>query len=381
MDNISSSKVRNSSVELLRIIAMIIIIMHHFGVHGVFHVLDKSHNILIVDNLSWQIIFTQIVSWGGDVGNSIFILITGYFMINKNVNYKKIILLFFSIFLYSWVIEILYFGLLDMPYFVKMIIRESIPIYFGNNWFVSCYIVFSFFIPFINKFLNNISKKEYIIFILLVFIFYIFLPSFKANTFMNSKFIFFGLVYSIGGYLKLYFIKYLYNTYNKKYIKLFFVQIFVIIVMIVFSDIIAFIFSKNMLIKLYNPFVNILSIPIAVTLFLYFLTIKPIYNKNINIISTTTLGIYLIHDNDLMRKIIWDYIFPNLDYINSNFYIIFFIIKVLLVFFVCSFIEFLRKKYLESIFICLLERYWKNISNWFNLKLDIIILKIMKKYY
>lgn len=378
MDNINSSKIRNSSVELLRIIAMIIIIMHHFGVHGVFHVLDKSHNILIVDNLSWQIIFTQIVSWGGDVGNSIFILITGYFMINKNVNYKKIVLLFLSMFLYSWIIEILYFGILDMPYFIKMIIRESIPIYFGNNWFVSCYIVFSFFIPFINKFLNSISKKEYIIFILLLFIFYIFLPTFKANTFMNSRFIFFGLVYSIGGYLKLYFIKYLYNTYNKKYIKLFFVQIFIIIVMIIFSDIIAVIFSKNMLIKLYNPFINILSIPIAVTLFLYFLTIKPIYNKNINIISSTILGIYLIHDNDLMRKIIWDYIFPNLDYINSNFYIIFFIIKVLLVFFICSFIEFLRKKYLESIFICLLDSYWKDISNWFNLKLDIIILKIMK---
>lgn len=63
---IKQNKVRNSSIELLRIIAMIIIIMHHFGIHGVFHMLDKSYNILIVDNLSWQIIFTQIVSWGGE---------------------------------------------------------------------------------------------------------------------------------------------------------------------------------------------------------------------------------------------------------------------------------------------------------------------------
>ena len=65
MDNIIGlDKTRNSSVELLRIIAMGIIIIHHFGVHGVFHVLDQSQNILMVDNLSWQIIFTQIVSWG-----------------------------------------------------------------------------------------------------------------------------------------------------------------------------------------------------------------------------------------------------------------------------------------------------------------------------
>lgn len=45
---IKQNKVRNSSIELLRII----IIMHHFGIHGVFHMLDKSYNILIVDNLS-----------------------------------------------------------------------------------------------------------------------------------------------------------------------------------------------------------------------------------------------------------------------------------------------------------------------------------------
>lgn len=378
MDIINSKKMRNSSLELLRIIAMIIIIMHHFGIHGVFHLLDKSQNILIVDNLSWQIIFTQIVSWGGNVGNSIFILITGYFMINKNINMKKIILLLFSMFLYSWIIELIYIYVLDGSYSFKMIIKETIPIYFGSNWFVSCYIIFSFFIPFINKFLKSINKKEYIMFIFLVFIFYSFLPSFKFNTFMNSGFIFFGLVYSIGGYLKLYFIKYLQNVYNKRYIKLFLIQIFIIIVMIIFSDVMAIIFSKNILIKLYKPFVNILSIPIATTLFLYFLTIKPIYNKNINIISSTILGIYLIHDNDLMRKIIWDYIFPNLEYINSNFYIIFFIIKILLVFLICSFIEFLRKKYIEVIFIDLLERYWGTFSKWFNAKLGIIMLKLMK---
>lgn len=378
MGSEKSSEIRNSSIELLRIVAMIIIIMHHFGIHGVFHILGKSQNILIVDNLSWQIIFTQIVSWGGNVGNAIFLLITGYFVINKNIDIKKIIILLFSMFLYSWIIEIVYFGILGIPYSIRMIIRESIPIYFGNNWFVSCYIIFSFFIPFINKFLNNINKKEYIIFILLIFIFYIFLPSFKVNTFMNSKFIFFGLVYSIGGYLKLYFIKYLKNTYNKKYINLFFMQIFIVIIMIIFSDIMAIIFSKDILIKLYNPFVNILSIPIAVTLFLYFLTIKPIYNKNINIISGTILGIYLIHDNNLMRKIIWEYIFPNMDYIYSNFYILFFIIKVCLIFVICSFIEFLRKKYLEPIFIKLLDRYWNYYSNRLNIMLEYIIFKLTK---
>lgn len=378
MDNVKSNKVRNSSIELLRIIAMIIIIMHHFGVHGVFHVSDKSWNILIVDNISWQIIFTQIVSWGGGVGNAIFILITGYFMINKKVNFKKIILLLFSMFIYSWIIEIIYIYGLNMPYSVKMIIKETIPIYFGNNWFVSCYIIFSLFIPFINKFLNSLNKKQYIIFILLLFIFYSFLPNFKANTFMQCSFIFFGLVYSIGAYLKLYFNKYVENIYSKKYIRLFLIQICIIVVIIIIFDMLAIIISKDILIKLSNPFINILSIPIAVALFLYFLSMKPIYNKNINNISGTILGIYLIHDNNLMRIIIWDYIFPNMDYINSNFFVLFFVIKVCLIFLICSFIEFLRKRYLEPIFVKMLDKYWKCYGDKLNMILDYIVFKLTR---
>lgn len=375
---IKQNKVRNSSIELLRIIAMIIIIMHHFGIHGVFHMLDKSYNILIVDNLSWQIIFTQIVSWGGRIGNTIFILITGYFLINKRINKKKILLLLISMFLYSWIIEIIYFYGLNMPYSIKMIVSETIPIYFGNNWFVSCYIIFSFFIPFINKFLNSIDKHQYMTFIILTFILYNVLPTFKFNTFMNSSLIFFGFIYSIGGYLKLHFYEQIKETYSEKYLKLFFVQVFIVIISIIFFDMMAMLFSKNVLIKLSTPFVNILSVPMAITLFLYFLTRKPIYNKFINVIAGTVLGIYLIHENNLMRTLIWDYIFPNMEYIHSDFYILFFIIKVCLIFIICSFIEFLRKKYIEPIFIKLLDRYWNYYSNRLNIMLEYIISKITK---
>lgn len=375
---IKQNKVRNSSIELLRIITMIIIIMHHFGIHGVFHMLDKSYNILIVDNLSWQIIFTQIISWGGRMGNTIFILITGYFLINKKINKKKILLLFISMMLYSWIIEIIYFYGLDMPYSIKMIISETIPIYFGYNWFISCYIIFSFFIPFINKFLNNIDKYQYISFLVLTFVLYSILPSFKFNTFMDSSLIFFGFVYSIGGYLRLHFYEQIKETYNGKYLKLFLVQVGIIVVSIIFFDMMAILFSKNILIKLSIPFINILSIPMAITLFLYFLTRKPIYNRFINIIASSILGIYLIHENNLMRNLIWDYIFPNLEYINSDFYILFFVIKVSLIFIICSFIELLRKKYLESVVSKLLDKYWDSYSNKINIIFKTIIFKLIR---
>ena len=116
----------------------------------------------------------------------------------------------------------------------------------------------------------------------------------------------------------------------------------------------------------------------AITLFLYFLTRKPIYNRFINIIASSILGIYLIHENNLMRNLIWDYIFPNLEYINSDFYILFFVIKVSLIFIICSFIELLRKKYLESVVSKLLDKYWDSYSNKINIIFKTIIFKLIR---
>ena len=72
---------------------MLVIIACHFGVHGIFHVLEPAKSIFHADMFSWQFAFTQLIDWGGNMGNAIFILITGYFMVNRSVNWKKLVLL------------------------------------------------------------------------------------------------------------------------------------------------------------------------------------------------------------------------------------------------------------------------------------------------
>ena len=64
-------------------------------------------------------------------------------------------------FFYSWCIEGIAYGIFTLPHTMKDVIEQSIPIWFGKNWFVSCYIIFSFFIPFINESLTLISKETY----------------------------------------------------------------------------------------------------------------------------------------------------------------------------------------------------------------------------
>lgn len=77
----NSLKIRNSNLELLRIVSMILIIMHHYAVHGGFDLLNTE--------LDLNRIWIQILSIGGKIGVNCFVLITGYFMINSK--FKEVV--------------------------------------------------------------------------------------------------------------------------------------------------------------------------------------------------------------------------------------------------------------------------------------------------
>ncbi|WP_419670297.1 acyltransferase family protein, partial [Bifidobacterium longum] len=72
----TKSKGRNSSIELLRIIAMFMILMHHFVVHNGYDVLKLP--------LGPERIFLQLVmQGGGKVGVVIFFSISAWFFLDK----------------------------------------------------------------------------------------------------------------------------------------------------------------------------------------------------------------------------------------------------------------------------------------------------------
>lgn len=71
---------RSSNLELLRILAIIMIIAHHYSVHGGWD---------IPNELSYNRIIVQFLSLGGKLGVNCFVLITGYFMINSKFNINK----------------------------------------------------------------------------------------------------------------------------------------------------------------------------------------------------------------------------------------------------------------------------------------------------
>ena len=373
---IQNKPARNSAIELLRIVAMLIIIAFHGHMHSWLDKLDLQQVPEVVTNNMYNanILFSYFVGWGGDLGNTIFILITGYFMINRKVNYPKLILLLVTMLFYSWLIFIMVYVFMPQIYVTftsKEILKGIAPILFGENWFVSCYIIFFCFVPYLNGFLKSLDKNKYLLLLLMVFVFFVLLPTVKIKTYFNSaEIVYFAFVYAIGVYIRLYFKDKINNEYHNKYRNICLLILLLTLISISTLEIIGIVTNKVVFIKQSQYFVKLFSIPLAVAMFLSFATMKPFFNRYVNIVAGTVLGVYLIHENIFLRRIIWDYILPNVDYIMSNWYVLFYIVKIVSIFIVGSVIDLLRKRYIEPLMVSIIDKKFGVVSEYIKIKVN-----------
>lgn len=134
--------VRKSNYELLRIISiMLIMMMHSFG-----KPLDIFNE--------YMVIFVNVI---GNVGTTCFIILSGYFGVKCNV--KKLVRLDMMIILYCLVgvgADYLLNGSLSM----RDLVSAVIPITSHRYWFLSCYFFLCILSPFLNEYLDKISRER-----------------------------------------------------------------------------------------------------------------------------------------------------------------------------------------------------------------------------
>lgn len=295
-------KSRDLNIDLLRIIAMFMIVtIHAIGHSGLFLSNDLSGV-----NKALVRLLDSIVT----VGSSLFILISGYYMIGKRMNLKKILNLWGKTLFYSIAIFII-FLMLDK----KVYTFESIfPVLTEKYWFITAYITLYFFSPIINIGLNKLTKNQfkYLIIVFLI------LMSF-VRMFFNNGGIFSGsilpviLIYCIGAYIK----KYVEIDKKKKYFSKYFLTAIILtlvyfIIEISIKIIVQYpnIYAQSICTELLRvlpqvrDITSIFVIFMSALLFMKFLTIeiKPgKFSKFITYISPCVFSVYLIHENIHMR--------------------------------------------------------------------------------
>lgn len=353
-DKISDNSVnkRCSNFELLRIFAMLLIVLSHLSGHGI-----RSSVTLLNDTFFHQINNTLLFMFGfsGKIGVNIFLLISGYFLVNKMFTPQNFLKIYVMTIFYSLMFLCLSFVIGCHSVKTISIIQSIFPIGGNAYWFITNYLVLFIFLDYINCFLKQLSKNDYQKLLLICFVLWSIIPTItiKAN-YGFSLLNWFLFVYSIGAYLKIYNIR----------IKLSYC-IYMIFILVFIQSVIIYIILQANSCNILSTFFNINNLYqflMAFLIFNIFSDIKLKQNLIINNISSSVFAVYLIHDNIFVRPYLWhnilhiDHIFYLKSYVFST------ILIVISIFCFCVLADKIFCKIYKPItifIINLLDKYYK----------------------
>jgi len=348
---------RNSSIELLRIISMVMIMFHHFAYHGNF---EWNYNEITIPHLWYNFILM-----GGKVGVNIFVLISGFFLIENTERLfqpKKLLKFWGQVVFYSITTYFLSIVLQINNFDIKQIIKICFPITYPGWWFASTYFMLYLIHPFLNKLLHDLNKNVYQYLILLLVLCWSIIPTLTTQLFESNSLLWFITLYAIAGYAKIY-------GFNERLKSKHYFFLFLIVLVCSYLISVSFLVlgtKRNELAVHAIDFFGMERFPIllmALFLFMTFAKLKIKYNKWINVIASATFGVYLIHDSSYIRYYIWWNIFKINQYQESLFLIPYSILVVFIVYVLCTGIEMVRKVLLERPYIIFVNKYVNLLIN------------------
>lgn len=331
---------RESNFELLRIVSMLMIVtLHLLSNEGILSLPIGDSNY----NLGWILESFFIVA------ANVYVLISGYFSVKSKFSFKKVIKLWLTVLFYSYGITfLLYFfkSNFNLVYSLSHLKLVAFPVIFGEYWFVTIYMLLFLISPFLNVLVNNLEKKDYKRMLIILTIAMVLIKVILPTSFVFDKTGGYGIAWFIMLYLYAGYIRLHYDLKINKYIYL--------LTYILSSSIIACIkiFVGSMAIENENlnnfvgplyDYNHILVLISSLCLFLFFKELKIKNNKFINLISSATFGVYLIHEQFFARNVIWHNLVKVYNVLDSKYILLYIIVSVLVVYTCCTIIELLRQ--------------------------------------
>ena len=339
--NIGMSKLRQSNIELYRIIVMLLIIAHHYVVNS------GITQEVVTNPRSLRAVWIIAIGAWGKTGINCFVLITGYFMCMSQISIKKWLRLLLETEFYRIIIYVIFAigGGVCAKEFVKILN----PVTSIGSDFVGCFLIFYLFIPFLNILVNNMDEKKHILLIIGCLSVYTFggsIPNFVVYMNYVSWFI---VLYFIAAYIRLY-PKQIYKNSILWVCFLggtIFVSLISMLVGARMGDSYFFLSDSN----------KICAVLVAIVSFILFVNLPIKHNKFINTVAECCFGVLLIHTaSDAMRKWLWQDLLHVAEMYYSDYLYIHTILSVAGIFVVCVVIDILRQKIFSFVYV--LEKQW-----------------------
>lgn len=329
------NKTRNSSLDLLRIIAMfMVVLLHLLGKGGC---LSSSN-----ENIKHLSYFLEAFSIGAV---NIYVLISGYFLYDSKFSWKKVVKLWSQVLFYSLLFFAIFY-VCGYNFTKKDILFSIFPVMTKQNyWFVTCYLFMYIMSPFLNVLLINLNKKQHFHLCLILFLVFpvisVILP-FESLLDATTGYgiIWFIIIYIFASYLKKYKIK-----FNKLYI-----LGYLVLCLCIF---LIYIISQHFNLSLFERFYRYNSFFVFTSALCIFIAFNQMNIKNKKVIKSIsffaplTFGVYLIHENILVRQVLYDGFFKTSQYGKYGIlcFLIILIIQAFIIFISCSLFEYIRVKF------------------------------------
>lgn len=293
---------RNSNIELLRIIATVMVLLLHanFGAFAP----PNNESILCAPTAEF---FRTLLESACICCVNIFVFISGWFGIKLKA--KSIVSFYFQCVFILALIYILA-AVIGEEFSVLQSIKETLVLS-NRNWFIKSYLLLMILSPILNSFAENTSRNMYK---------YVLIGFFTFQTiwgFLTGSAVFFEQGYSTMSFVGLYLLAKYLRIYPIKLAKTYYIVTYFIISLLI--GCIAYFASKlgyysiccHMFV--YNNPLVILS---GISLFLYFTEVK-IQSSIINWVAISCFGVYLLHTHPLVLENLYESFFRNNAFINT----------------------------------------------------------------
>lgn len=172
--------IRNSNIELFRIISMLVIVAHHYVANS-----GVINEIVGITEPQLKDYFLLIWGWGGKTGINCFVLITGYFMCKSQITAEKFIKLLAEVEFYNIIIYAV-FCLTGYTTFAWKAFLDGIILFKSiSDGFTPCFLLFYLLIPFLNKLISALTEKEHRLLLAWCLVVYTLIPSLGGWTAFN----------------------------------------------------------------------------------------------------------------------------------------------------------------------------------------------------
>jgi len=204
MRNTKALQNKHYGIELLRIIAMLMVV----SLHVIHHFIASYSTEQFYAQISLNSEIVKIIYSLTVVAVNCFALISGYVGINSHYRYGKIIYYWVEALFYSIVITVAVYLLVPGVLSTRNLVEMFLPASNGSQWYFTAYFLMFFMIPGLNVILKNMSRTQLKVMMTFIVLILSIFPTLLQN---DSYVVMYGysalwlaIMYIIGGYFAIY---------------------------------------------------------------------------------------------------------------------------------------------------------------------------------